>query len=238
MKHKLVMVVLCMATLLSVAAVADAGIIWMNRAGASGGDKGGGEFTVHVVDGTGLPVSAGDTFFTFCLEYYESIKLGVTNQYGAVVSDVSNTLSYAHLGSGPLQVYAAPGDPLDFKSAYLYSMAMAGTLLRSDGFAYKTVAGEEDADANSLQAAIWHIEEELLTTDAQALAWITEAGNANWTTLRNVRVLNLYGLDSNGDIDLTDLKQSQLILVPLPSAAVVGMVMLLGLAVLKLRRRR
>jgi hypothetical protein len=101
------------------------------------------------------------------------------------------------------------------------------------GYDY-TNSGIRTADADALQTAIWHIEQEddgsALT--GLALAYWTEANNAvtsgNWVGIGNVRILNMF--DENGGSH-----QDQLVMIPLPGAVGLGS---MGLVAVGVRRRR
>jgi hypothetical protein len=104
-------------------------------------------------------------------------------------------------------------DSLDFRTAYLYTQFSMGTLSNYNNDA---------ASAGALQAAIWMIENEITAYSdvlsdagmiAQAQSWVTLAGNAGWTNLGNVRVVNLYTLASDVKIH----HQSQLVMTPIPA---------------------
>jgi hypothetical protein len=151
----------------------------------------GGPFTASVneIVADGL---VGSVFTTFCLEKTEYFYAWNT-PYAYTIA------SYAVGGAGG----AIGGqDPLDPRSAYLYSS------FRANPSAYNTIA---------LQAAFWHIEQEqsLPTrgtgTSDQELAWayIDAATAAGWTDIGNVVVLNLYDTE-HGNL------QSQLGLTTVP----------------------
>ena len=101
--------------------------------------------------------------------------------------------------------------------------------------------------AEQLQKAIWYIEEEIGLTEvggvltqtqsaatalgsgSKALAWYNEAAGKGWTDIGNVRVLNLYHNSIREDF------QSQLYLVPVPGAVLLGF---LGLSAAGLKLRK
>src|SRR5262245_19807574 len=104
------------------------------------GTTGGGEFLMTV---NGDPLSS---FVTFCLQRTEFISLGP--QY--VVNAVS---TFADDLPTP--------DPLDSRTAWLYTQLRAGTLA---GYVYSTAAADaaaHTASANLLQLAFWGLEGEL-----------------------------------------------------------------------------
>jgi len=178
------------------------------------GTTGGGEFKVYK-DGVYL-------FDTFCVERDEYFSFG----QALTVAGISDRAIYGGVGE--------EGDPLDPRTAYLYTQFRAGTLSNYD---YNNFT-ERVNDANSLQLAIWVIEGELTSTsDAQALAWIGEAENAInkgiWSGIGNVRVLNL--VDSQGN-----RRQDQLVMVPEPSTLLLMGAGLIGIGAFgrrKLKRK-
>ena len=189
---------------------------------------GGGEFTLKNVGSSALgAVGVGETWRTFCIEYPEHVSIGAT--YNAYV----NTGAVRGGNAGQ----TAPAyDPLDARTAYLYTKFWHGTLSNYNHDTYS---------ATNLQVAIWKLENELddgagttftkinYNNYDQAKAWVAEATQAvnsgNWSGLGNVRAVNLF--DRYGRH-----KQDQLILVPAPGSFLLAT---LGIsAVGYLRRRR
>ena len=93
------------------------------------------------------------------------------------------------------------------------------------------------SSADSLQKAIWFIEDEISSVSGQAAIWVTEAGNAistsAWSGIGQVRILNIYAQGTYGTTN--ELKQDQLYLIPVPGAFLLG-ILGLGAAGIKLRR--
>ncbi len=188
---------------------------------------GGGEFTLKNTSSSAIgTVQAGQTWQTFCLEYPEHIQFGVT-YYGAI-----NTGAVRGGNSGQ----TTPNyDPLDARTAYLYSRFRQNTLSNYN---------HDDYSAKNLQVAIWKLENELddgngnTFTDInyddyqQAKEWVNEATSAvdsgQWSGLGNVRVINLYS-STGGN------RQDQLIIVPAPTSFVLAT---LGLGLVGYLRRR
>ena len=173
------------------------------------GDRGGspgGEFLLTVYDTPGGP--AIDQFITFCLQMTEYMNFTDTFKV-ASVSTATDDLPY--------------GDPLDERTAYLYTNFRSGTLA---GYTLGNATS-----ANLLQNAIWHFEGENVGDQSGNVfvqAANTAVNNGSWSGLGNVKVLNLFYQDGRR-------AQDQLTIVPEPSTlALLGS----GLAALCLRRRR
>jgi hypothetical protein len=197
----------------------------------------GGEFTLRSDGGQGLLLSNSaydaktrgedgnpESFQTFCVETAEY----VAQPMDIVVSTTTAegiTDSHAILGSKP------NGDDLDSRTAYLYTQFAKGTLSN-----YNYVAGVgRSASAGELQKAIWWIEGEGGSNAGQAGIWITEATNAGWTDIGDVRILNTWVPGHIGELGYKT--QDQLYLVPVPAAVLLGMLGL-GVAGLKLRKSK
>jgi hypothetical protein len=191
------------------------------------GTTGGGEFNADIV-GT----SAATDFITFCLETNEYFTPG--NQL--LVSAISTSASNGGAGGG------SP-DLLDARTAYLFTQFTFGTLGNYD---FGSTGSARVSDANSLQRAIWYLENEIsyttLSSDAQGLAWVNEANTAvssgAWSGLGDVRVLNLMRQDSSGNF--TVRAQDQLYMAtPVPEPQTYAMLLAgLGLMGFIARRRR
>lgn len=204
----------------SCAAIAGPQIKFTN-VNAWGGTSSGGPFEVEAIGftpvGLGLQGAAPGRFITFCVETDEYIKNGYTY-------DVAFNNAAVSGGSG-----GPSPDPLDARTAFLYTMFMNGSLsVLESSFTYLNAAS-----GVALQDAIWYIEEEIaapaggsLANDLIVLAQSNVVSGA-WTGIGNVRILNLT---RNGDPG-----QDQLVLIPLPTAAGMG---LFGLATLIGARRR
>jgi hypothetical protein len=191
------------------------------------GGTSGGEFRITTYDGNyatpGANVRdpAGSLFQTFCVEKDEYISFGNSYQWDLNTQAVNGGVG----GPSP--------DPLDPRTAYLFTQFWNGTL---SSYNY-TNASLRPGDADELQEAIWYIEQEITGANGQAATWVTEATNAvagAWgNTLGNVRVLNLFTTNT----PRTE-HQDLLVVVPTPQAALSGMALLTGLGVAHYLRRR
>ena len=184
--------------------------------------------TDYIVPGL-APIDMTTSFQTFCVELDEEISPPHLIEQTVVNWDGTN--SYAVYGG----VDGGSPDPLDPRTAYLYTEFAKGTLSNYDYPTTGTMPGSARAgDAGQLQLAIYKIENEI--TDAladKALAWFTEADNAvttgAWTGIGNVRVLNLL------DNSVVTPRQDMLYLVPVPGAVLLG---ILGLSVAGIKLRK
>lgn len=249
-KHKWITVAASVLAILACSSVAMAGSL---KIAASSTDYkqltfGGGEFVIY--DYSGIQVGTisdaawwdrnsdgvKNEFQTFCLERNEFLSSP------ALVDGEDKGATAGGYGSGAYAAWDVSGtssyDPISLATAYLYTQFWTGQLSSYD---YTPGAGRA-ADAKSLQMAIWCLEDEIayFQLDAQSKAWITEAegkiASGDWTDIGSVRVLNIYIKDAAGNIIN---KQSQLVLVPLPASAMMGLGLLCALGAYRgIRRRR
>jgi len=202
-------------------------------AGTYGHADGGGEFKA-----TGVSVlnGAGDSFLTFCVEFPEHIALNTAYYVDISTQAVGggNGVAATYTGdvSGALNSY----DPLSPATAWLYTQFRNNALQSYVAFSYTS-----NADANSLQKAIWYLENEkpysFLDTKGQQL--VSAAIGANWNDIGGVRVLNLY--DSYNPIThvFSGKHQDQLYITPVPEPETYAMLLAgLGLMGFVARRRR
>ncbi len=148
------------------------------------------------------------SFQTYCLESHENF------QPGDIFSAVINT--------GAVQGGVGGFDPLDDRSAYLYTLFRTGTLPGYDYGAGRT------ASAAALQDAFWFIEGEGGANNAFVALADAAVLSGSWSGIGDVRVLNLYTAAG-------ELAQDQLTMIPAPGSALLVMS---GLAAATRRRRR
>jgi len=196
--------------------------------------RGGGPFEVTPINqgdvkGLGTNGAAPGNYLTFCVELNEHIG---KNTYDAV----KNT------GATDGGVGGGNPDPLDDRTAFIYTAFLKGNLaskLTAAGLGTFTIG--DAFSGTALQEAIWVIEQEIdvstvtstLATDILALADTAVANGGEWfgKGIGGVRILNLT------DVNTGDNKQDQLILIPLPLPAVLGLVGLMGIAGISYKRR-
>lgn len=192
----------------------------------------GGEFTLTPnLELKDLTAETGP-YSSFCIEKSEYIYTHVTYDVSVAVEALTGGVN--HGPTGPLG-----GDALSPFTAYLYTQFRNGTLA---GYDY-TVGIGRAASAGALQDVIWYLEDEAAKTwtdgdSSRQDQFYTAALSSGWTSIGNVRVLNLYNQGHLGDLRYK--AQDQLVLaaptVPAPGALLIG-----GLGTILiggLRRRR
>lgn len=183
------------------------------------GGNGGGEFYADIPPLDTTAPYEWD-FITFCLQRNEYFTPGAEMWIGGI-SDTA----------------VAGNDPLDPATAYLYTQFRKGTLPNyaySGPVSFGTNTYDRIQTATALQLAIWRIEGEAyrngsgvykdaynhatLTGPYDLADWFYELGTGSgWTSIGNVRVLNLFGSYSPTQ-GYSGHKQDQLALVPEPAS--------------------
>jgi hypothetical protein len=188
-----------------------------------------GEFQLTPNTDLALLLGSSNPFQSFCLEAYEDVAIGST--YFAKLNDE------AIAGGGNLGP-AGPdgGDPLSPQTAWLYAQFRAGPAGALVGYDFSPGDGRK-ASAWAFQQAIWHLEDEvgyqnLAGLSPLAQSFVTQAGLGGWTTIGNVRVLNLYpGLYAK----TVNQDMLALVTIPAPGAVLLGS---LGVGLVGYLRRR
>ena len=207
-------------------------------AGTYGHGSGGGEFMARGVAGQVLNGATG-SFLTFCLEFNSHISLN-TAYYVDLSSSAIPGGGVAATYAGDVAGVAGVSDPLSHATAWLYTQFRNNTLnTLVSAFHYN-----DDTDANSLQAAIWVLENEqpasfLGGVNSTATKLFNAAVAAGWTDNGNVRVMDLWGNRSGtlGNYTFSGDHQDQLYLIPVPEPETYAM-MLAGLGLMGFVARR
>jgi len=190
--------------------------------------------------GDTVAAGLGDSFLTFCLERTEYIGLGT-----AYYVDIDTAAKGGGAGGA-----VAGADPLSNATAWLYTQFRDNTLDDGlwgiSGFSYASAASMD-----SLQLAFWKLEDEVNTgtwdtiynsADPDALLarqLVNAANSSGWTSLGNVRVMNLYSGYSSGVFSGPSQSQLYLMPTPVPEPETYAMLLAgLGLMGFMARRRR
>jgi hypothetical protein len=199
----------------------------------------GGPFIATVVSGPIGIYGSGATFSTFCLERAEFFT--PNKEYTAVVSDRAVSGNNGAELDTTLPWYGQSGyintsDKLDAKTAYLYTNYVYGTMT-SVVNSWTGVPGNLIA----LQDAIWNLEGENVSTagatDGMAASLMNAATAAGWTTIGNVRVMQLWDTGLGAIGTQAAAVQEHLVIIPLPPAILAGMGLLSVVVAGQLRRR-
>jgi hypothetical protein len=205
--------VVLISSLLVVFAAADAFAVptVKFRRGPFFGTTGGGEFQVELVAGWSFtPTSLGydKGFETFCVEINEHIRFD--QKYYVDISDAA-----IRGGAAGQEPPGSGRDPLDPKTAYLYTRFITGSLT---GYDYENTGIGRVASADAFQRVIWYIENEITTLPSGlATTFYNDAAAASWTDIGNIRIMNVYANE-----DLTGNRQDQLVMIPAPGAILLG----------------
>ncbi len=164
---------------------------------------------------------AAPAFETFCIELSEFFAPGYTYYV-----DFSR---FAEVGGG-----GGPHDPLDYLTDWLYSTWVQGNLA---GYDYDNNDVGRAFSAGELQHVLWYIEQE------EAKTWVDGDNSlrdqfyqaalaANPQQYGFTYVMNLFYLDGNG---VRHEAQSMLVTIPVPGAALLGVI---GLSLVGWVKRR
>lgn len=169
------------------------------------GNLGGGAFLTIEVNSNGSALSGAQSFYTFCLEKYESFTPGQTLKVAGVNNYTTNATSTYYtndFNAHPEAGHTKNQDPLSLATEWLFTKFNVNT-------SFKNTVLTSNSSANSFQRAIWFLEGELnsssdlaaYNSDTNAKLWVSDAvaNAANWVDQGNqVRVLNLMKKDSYG----------------------------------------
>jgi len=218
------------------------------------GNLGGGAFLTTEINANGSAMTGEKSFYTFCLEKYESFSVGETLKVAGVNNYTTNSSTgtagtyYAtSLAIGGETGHTATKDPLKLATEWLFTKFNTDTTFRTSVLA-------SDAAANSFQRAIWYMEGELFgstkdssgktdlqnynnDTVAKNLVTLANNSSAGWIDKGNqVRVLNLMKKDKYGNYTVNS--QDQLYFVSAVPEVETYAMMLAGLGVVAAVARR
>lgn len=199
----------------------------------------GGAFVLTAWNSTGTAVKG--SFESFCLEKSEYMNYGGPAYATGPVFKVDSISTEAKAGGGGQISSPYPHDPLNAKTAFLYTnyIETPSALGAVTGW---TTASLYDR-GTAMQQAIWTIEEEISSTsNTLANDLISFASASGWTDTGRVKVLNLTWFSGGGSSYPTGtFAQDQLYIeTPVPEPETYAM-MLAGLGLIGFlgkRRRR
>lgn len=200
----------------SCAAASASVMVQLNQGSFSSGN--GGEFNAVIVGAPfALQSLTGGSVETFCLEKSENFQPGQWYE--------AEFLTYASGGGGG----ASGGqDPLDERTAFLYSAFITGTL---PGYDFSNSMGLRQQHAGALQRAIWFLENEVDSLDSpESIAFHAFSAGGVGMGIGNARVMQVFKTLPDGSIED---HQDQIVIIPAPASLGV-----FAAAALAFRRRR
>ncbi|MBT0571082.1 PEP-CTERM sorting domain-containing protein [Curvibacter sp. CHRR-16] len=204
-----------------------------------------GAFSAIEVKTNGSALSGEKSFYTFCVELYETLYTNTTLYVKSVSNATQNAVSSYYSQTNPASGGTATSDPLSVQTEWLFTQFNVDKNFQSSILS-------TNAKANSFQVAIWYLEHELdsykvqswhgsstnsgygylYTQDSYAQTLVAMANAAvknGWKDVGDqVRVLNLYK-----DNKYTQYAQDQLYFVsavPEPESLAMMLVGVVGVA--------
>lgn len=155
----------------------------------------GGAFNGSVVSGS--VGTWNNSFQSFCLEYKEGISFGTSYKVQGVTNHTVNAPGVYGTYGGSEPGHTSTQDPISSKTAWLFTQFFNNGLTNSALWG----TGNQATKNTALQQAIWSFEGEAfgtLSTLAASYKHNADVAIANgWSGIGNVRVLNLFGYDTN-----------------------------------------